>query len=200
MLVNSVMTRSVVTVDPGWSLHVAARLMREGRFRHLPVVRAERLVGIISDREAVSGGDTRVSEVMRAAVITTTPDTPVEIAAVLMADNKIGALPVIDPLTDGLVGIISQTDLFAALARLLGGQVPGTRLELHVDDLPRQLGVLASMAQQHHVSINSLIALPGGENAAAGYTVVLRVGSIDPRQFIEGLRRADIHLSSTDEL
>jgi CBS domain-containing protein len=41
MLVNSLMTRSVVTVDPDRSLHAAARLLRENRFRHLPVVRDE---------------------------------------------------------------------------------------------------------------------------------------------------------------
>ena len=160
MLVSAVMTSFVVTVEPEQRLYAAASLLREGRFRHLPVVRDGQVVGIISDREATGDSDTPVSQVMHTQVITVSPDTPVEVAAALMAENKIGALPVIDPRTNSLVGIVSQTDLFATLARLLGSRAPGTRLELRLHDLPRQLVVLGSTAEHHHVSINSLIRVP----------------------------------------
>ena len=109
MLVSAVMTSFVVTVEPEQRLYAAASLLREGRFRHLPVVRDGQVVGIISDREATGDSDTPVSQVMHAQVITVSPDT-VEVAAALMAENKIGALPVIDPRTNSLVGIVSQTE------------------------------------------------------------------------------------------
>ena len=51
MLVSAVMTSFVVTVEPEQRLYAAASLLREGRFRHLPVVRDGQVVGIISDRE-----------------------------------------------------------------------------------------------------------------------------------------------------
>jgi acetoin utilization protein AcuB len=198
MLVNAVMTRSVITVKPEQTLYAAANLLREGRFRHLPVVRNGRVLGIISDREVTGEDDTPVSQVMHTRVISVSPDTPVEVAAALMAENKIGALPVVDPRTTGLVGIVSQTDLFVTLARLLGSQAPGTRLELHMHDLAHQLAVLGHCAEQHHVSVNSLIAYRAEDTGPVGYAVVLRVGTIDPRAFVDELRQAGIAVSSAD--
>jgi acetoin utilization protein AcuB len=136
---------------------------------------------------------------MHTAVITVSPDTPVEVAAALMAENKIGALPVVDPSTGNLVGIVSQTDLFVTLARLLGSETPGTRLELHLHDLPRQLVTLGSAAEHQHVRINSLIAARGERQEAIGYDVILRIGTIDPRGFVADLRQSGIIVSSADE-
>jgi acetoin utilization protein AcuB len=136
---------------------------------------------------------------MRMPVIAVSPDTPVEVAATLMAENKIGALPVIDSRTDGLVGIVSQTDLFTTLARLLGSRAPGTRLELHLEDLPRQLTVIGLTAERHHVTVNSLIAFRAEDGGSVGYEVIVRVGTIDPRVFVDELRRDGIVVSSADE-
>ena len=136
---------------------------------------------------------------MHTQIISVSPDTPVEVAAALMAESKIGALPVIDLRTNGLVGIVSQTDLFTTLARLLGSQAPGTRLELQLHDLPRELVVLGSMAEHHHVSVNSLIAFRSEDTEPMDYDVVLRVGTIDPRVFVDELRRAGITVSTADE-
>jgi len=51
MLVDSVMSRSVVTAEPTRSVQSAARLMRQGRFRHLPVLVRGHLVAMVSDRD-----------------------------------------------------------------------------------------------------------------------------------------------------
>jgi CBS domain-containing protein len=53
MLVKAIMTRSVITTEAAHSIESAAHLMREGRFRHLPVVHHGHMVGIISDRDIV---------------------------------------------------------------------------------------------------------------------------------------------------
>src|SRR6266508_262816 len=109
MLVKSVMTRSVVTTEPSHAVATAARVMRDGRFRHLPVVSHGQLVGFVSDRDLVSApAHAHVQDVMHREVICVTPDTPVEIAARLMLDNKIGGLPVVDGATNTLVGSVSQ--------------------------------------------------------------------------------------------
>ena len=74
MLVESVMTRAVVTTEPSRSVHSAALLMREGRFRHLPVLLRDRLVGIVSDRDVTVGHEHRtVGEVMSMGADTTPP-------------------------------------------------------------------------------------------------------------------------------
>jgi acetoin utilization protein AcuB len=194
MLVDSVMTRSVITTEPSRTIDSAAHLMRAGRFRHLPVLRDGELVGIISDRDVHTRESRCVGEVMHTSVVTVTPDSPIEMAAHLLIENKIGALPVVEDGTNALVGIVSQTDLFAALAGVLGGDGPNTRLELRLDDLPRQLAVVANLARERKVSIANLVTLPRASDHDHYRTVVLRIGTIMPRPFVEALRQAGIHV------
>ena len=51
MLVGKRMTRDPKTVSPDDPLSVAAGILREHRFHHLPVVEGGRLVGILSDTD-----------------------------------------------------------------------------------------------------------------------------------------------------
>ena len=198
MLVDSVMTRSVVTTEPSRSLHSAAGTMQAGRFRHLPVVQDGRLLGIVSDRDLNGHQSSTVADVMHSSVITVSPDTPVDVAARLMLENKIGALPVVDPGTDRLVGIVSQTDLFTVLVRLLRGDGPSTRLELELEDLPRQLADVAMAAHNRHISIASLVTLPA--DAPAGpHQVILRIRTMQARPFVSELRRAGIKVDQPDD-
>jgi acetoin utilization protein AcuB len=84
-----------------------------------------------------------VQDVMAKDVITATEYTPLEEAARVMADNKIGSLPV---MRDGkLVGIITETDLFCMFLELLGAREKGVRLTLLV---PEQRGVLATITRE----------------------------------------------------
>src|SRR5438270_5562516 len=77
MLVDSVMSRSVVTAEPPRSVQSAARLMRQGRFRHLPVLVRGHLVAMVSDRDLTATGERHtIREVMHTGVISVTPDTP----------------------------------------------------------------------------------------------------------------------------
>jgi acetoin utilization protein AcuB len=199
MLIHSVMTSSVVTTEPTQTLLAARRVMHDGRFRHLPVVQAGTLVGIISDRDLSRHDARTVADVMNPNVIVVNPDTPVEVAAQLLVDNKIGALPVVSADNDRLVGIVSQTDLFFVLARLLGGDGPSTRLELVLDDLPAQLAIVATLAHQSQVGITSLVTLPT-EHGRTQRRLVLRIGSIVARPFVDELRRAGIHVDLPDEV
>lgn len=129
MRVNQWMSGSPVTVSPSTPVHEARQLMERRRIRHLPVVDGGRLVGIVTDRDVRLNlpspatslsiwevnyllAKLTVGEVMTKRVITVEPDRPVEEAARLMLEHRIGALPV----TEGgrLVGIITETDLLRA--------------------------------------------------------------------------------------
>lgn len=199
MLVSSIMTGSVITAEPTHSIQSAARLMHEGRFRHLPLARNGRVVGIISDRDIAARQHGTIGDIMHADVISVSPDTPVEVAAQLMLDNKIGALPVVDRATETLVGIVSQTDLFGVLARLLGGDAPNSRLELRLDDLPRQMAEIADIALRRQIHIISLITLPiDTMDNAGGRRLVLRIGTMQTRAFVDELRRAGIEVDAPE--
>jgi len=165
MFVKERMTKQPIVAAPDMSVPDALNQMRQQRIRRLPVVdKGGRLVGIVSDRDLLHAspspatslsvweityllGKVRLKDVMTSKVITVTGDTPLEDAARIMADNKIGGLPVVD---DGaLVGIITETDLFKVFVELLGARDKGVRVTLSVPNTPGQLaGVTRSIADR----------------------------------------------------
>jgi acetoin utilization protein AcuB len=79
---------------------------------------------------------------MTAEVVSVEVDTPIEEAARIMADNKIGGLPVMRG--DDIVGIITETDLFKVFLELLGAREAGIRVTALVQDVPGELAKITS--------------------------------------------------------
>ncbi|MBW2234320.1 MAG: CBS domain-containing protein [Deltaproteobacteria bacterium] len=133
ILVHDVMEEKVVTISVGDRLSTVEDIMTLGGVRHMPVVRAGRLVGVVSERDllraSLSSLDPRrqerrafleaidISQVMSAPPVVVDSDTPVEEAARIMADNKIGCLPVVQG--EELVGMLTETDLLRYFADLV---------------------------------------------------------------------------------
>jgi acetoin utilization protein AcuB len=154
------MSHPVITVGPDLSIQEALRLMQKEHVRRLPVVdKNGRLVGMVSERELLHASPSDVTslsiwevnyllskitvqKIMTRDVITITEDTPLEEAARIMADNKIGGLPVV---RDGsVVGIITETDLFKIFLEMLGAREQGVRLAVLVMNIP---GTLAQISE-----------------------------------------------------
>ncbi|MEW6283708.1 MAG: CBS domain-containing protein [Candidatus Eremiobacterota bacterium] len=116
-----IMSAEVVTIDPDTGLDEALLLMKERGFRHLPVVSQGRLQGVLSDRDVLRTvrqgklSETPVARAMTRRLWTAGPEMPIWEAASLMAEHRIGCLPVVDPGT-GLVGIVTTTDMMRCLA------------------------------------------------------------------------------------
>jgi acetoin utilization protein AcuB len=158
MLVGERMSHPVITIHPKMPMPEALKLMRRERVRRFPVVdKRGRLVGIVSDKDLLDAspsdatslsiyevnyllGKLMVKEIMTRDVITITEDTPLEEAARIMADNKIGGLPVIRD--KEVVGIITETDLFKVFLELLGARQPGVRIAALVPNVPGELAQL----------------------------------------------------------
>jgi len=187
MLVGKRMTRNPKTVSPDDPLSLAAGILREHRFHHLPVVEGGRLVGILSDADlrnasfgvipAAGGpaGDRPVREAMRTEVWSVTPDDSVEDALLILTREKFGALPVLSG--DRLVGIITRADLLNAFVDLL--DVNGVCFCVDVT-FPRNMArfeelidVFAGMG----VEVRSVMIAPQGEVGALN--AHLRVATID---------------------
>jgi acetoin utilization protein AcuB len=135
MLIKDRMTRSPITAPPEMPMQEALKLMRERGIRRLPVVdKKGKLVGIVSDRDLLHASPSdatslsvwelnyllskvTLKELMTTPVITVSPETPVQEAARIMAEKKIGGLPVVQ--AGKVVGIITETDLFRVLLELL---------------------------------------------------------------------------------
>jgi len=161
MLVGERMTKRPITTAPDTPIDDALKLMRESKVRRLPVVdKKGKLVGIVAEKDLLYVSPSpatslsiyelhyliakiKVQDVMCKDVITVTEYTPLEEAARVMADNKIGSLPVMRD--DKLVGIITETDLFCIFLELLGAREKGVRLTMLV---PEQAGTLATITHE----------------------------------------------------
>ncbi len=179
MLIREYMTPNPVTVQPTTTVPVALRLMQDKHIRRLPVVDADgKLVGIVSDKDLLYASPSpattlavweipellakiKVDNVMTRKVITVSVKTPIEEAARIMADNKVGGLPVMQGAT--LVGIITETDLFKQLLELLGGRRPGVRIAVTVPDAK---GTLAKITGTIFAAGGNIVGL--GVNEIAG--------------------------------
>jgi acetoin utilization protein AcuB len=205
MLVRQIMTEKVVTVAPTDSLRRADELLMKGRFRHLPVVEAGRLVGIVSDRDIrvplfLNSRETalrvmeqkQIREIMRQPVITASPLMAVEQAAAIMHENKIGCLPVVDD--DHVVGIITESDIFRVFVQVMGVLIPSSRVQLRLDDRPGPLADVTRIIKEHEVNIVSLVTEPGDRPGKR--TVVLRLQTVNPIPVIHALQAADIEVVS----
>lgn len=115
-LVEVRMTRQVVTVRPADTLAAAVSKMKAGPFRRLPVVEADRLVGIVSEFDLKHYADALDSTLVESAMtrdpITVMSSDTLERAATLMRQHKVGALPVMH--LGKLVGIVVARDLMIA--------------------------------------------------------------------------------------
>jgi acetoin utilization protein AcuB len=137
MRVSDLMTDKVFTVEPHDLIDRVFFLIHYEKIRHLPVVEKSKVVGIVSDRDLYkalgpksnsnsieSSKDQselhviskKVQHIMHRGVITVTPEHYASEAATLMADNKIGALPVVK--NDKLVGIVTSTDILRVFAKI----------------------------------------------------------------------------------
>ncbi|RTI05381.1 acetoin dehydrogenase [Thermus scotoductus] len=195
MLVQDVMRSPVVTVEPGVTLEEAYRLLLEKGIRHLPVMEEGRLVGIITDRDirlATSHlnpkgpcpGCAQVGEVMTREVVTAHPLDPVEEAARVMRERKIGCLPVLE---DGaLVGIVTGIDLLDALLKLTGVTEPSGRLEVRLPDRVGELFRLTGFLAKRGVNIHSLLSYPEDGDVVRA---VVRVNTLETHLLAEGLRQ-----------
>jgi acetoin utilization protein AcuB len=159
MLVGDRMTKRPITITEDTGIDKALELMHSEKVRRLPVLNKHgQLVGIVSELDLLKASPSQATslsiyelpyllskikmrDIMTKDVVTVTEDMPLEEAALIMAENKIGGLPVMRG--DKLVGIITETDLFKIFLEMLGAREEGVRLSMLV---PEEKGMLAKIA------------------------------------------------------
>ncbi len=192
MLVRERMSRNPYTIHADAPVEEALKRMRENHVRRFPVLdKAGKLVGIVAEKDLLYASPSpatslsiyemhyllsklTVGEVMTKNVITVSEDTPVEDAARIMTDHKIGSLPVV---REGqLVGIITETDLFKLFLELLGARERGVRVTMLI---PEKKGTLAQITGE--------VARLGGNIVALGTFL-----GEDPTNRLATLKVADV--------
>ena len=201
MLVRDWMTRDPLVVSPKTSIEDAIRTMREHRVRHLPVIKKDdRLVGVVSQTDLLQASPSpatslsvwevnfllakmQVREAMTKEVIVVEEECPLEEAALVMAENKIGCLPVVRG--QRLVGIITETDLFNVFTEQLGARKAGMRLTLLVHDVKGELCRIAGCIAELGGNIIRLTTLPAKD--PAHQIVTVKVEGVALETLVEGL-------------
>ena len=157
MLVGERMSRPVISITRDMPIHDALALFKKEKIRRAPVLKDGKLIGIISDKDLLNASPSQatslsvwemnyilskitVKEVMTREVLTVQADTPIEEAARIMADNKIGGVPVMK--ADKVVGMITETDLFKIFLELMGARTKGIRVTAIAEDHPGQLAMI----------------------------------------------------------
>jgi len=200
MFVGDRMTHPVITIPPETPLQDALNLMQKEHIRRLPVVdHRGTLVGIVSERDLLHASPSdatslsvwelnyllskvTVEKIMTKQVISVTKETPLEEAARIMADSKIGGLPVT---ADGqVVGIITETDLFKVFLELLGARNAGVRVAALVANQPGELAKLTKAVFEAGGNIHALGTFQGESTHNA--EVVMKVSGIK----LAGLKQA----------
>jgi acetoin utilization protein AcuB len=173
VFVRDIMTRDPVTVRPDSDPLAALAILRCAPFRRLPVIDSDGgLVGLVGEPDlevfltkagspGVMKRQHRVDQVVSGPVVTVNPDCPLEEAAELMVEHKVGSLPVIEE--GRLVGIVTDTDIFRLFARALGAGTDWLRLTVQVPNVQGQMADLTSRIAQEGGNITSVVAYDPGD-------------------------------------
>lgn len=129
--VADIMSKEVATCSPDDEVDNVWRLMQTKSFSGLPVVKKDKLVGIISQQDLLERGtilptfesnkgrfraSTKISSIMKTGATTVKPSAKISEAAKIMVTRNIGRIPVKDP-NGKLVGIIDREDIARALVK-----------------------------------------------------------------------------------
>ena len=190
MLVGKRMTKKPVTTTPDEYLGTVMAAMEKGGFRHMPVTKGGKLVGIVTDRDTRQHigflEKTKVNAAMTENAVTVTPQTTLEEAAQLLLKQKIGSLPVVHE--GKLVGIITSSDILQAFLEVMGVEEEGTA----------RIDILLKGEEQDLTTASETISVEGGEILSVGTyrekwgddpICYLRVRQGDPEKIAEALRK-----------
>lgn len=213
MFVANCMTKNPITIAPDVGIDEAAKIMDKGHFRRLPVVEHGKLVGFFTNRDLLRASPSaattldrfemrtllskiNVADVMQKNVITVTDTTTIEEAALVMAREKIGGMPVLSEVGK-VVGIISSTDIFRAFVTVMGLDSGKTRLTIAVADRKGVLRDIATVLADLDINIDSMVTIP---QPSGTYDIIIRADIADVETVKERLAAKGFTVSHVTQI
>ena len=214
MLVGERMSHPVLTISPDVAVQDALARMRREKVRRYPVVdKNGKMVGIVTSSDLMNATPSEattlsvweinyllskitVERVMTKDVLTTCETCPIEDAALIMADKKIGGLPVMRG--DDVVGIITETDLFKLFIEMLGARVPGVRLSVEMEDKPGKLFDLTGVVRQLGGNIHGLGTMLGGTTSTQ--RVTLKISGVNMEELRKAVEPVVVNISDLRQM
>ena len=204
MLIEDWMAKDVLTVDENTSLMRATRIMKENNIRRLPVVSHGKLIGIVTDRDVKDASpskttsldihelyylmsEMKVKDVMTATPLTLRGKDSLEMAALVMLEDKISGIPIVDE-TDRLVGLLSETDILRGFIHSTGIKDGARQYVFDLPDSPGSVTRVIETLRQHNARVISI--LTSFEDAPEGMKrVSIRITTAGGAADVEALHR-----------
>ncbi len=204
MFVKDWMITDLITINEKDSILDAIHLMKDNNIRRLPVVKGDKLVGIITEKDIKAYSPSRASsldiyemhsvlakalvkDAMTKNVVTVKPENPIERAALILRDEKIGGLPVVDD-KGKLVGLITAIDIFDVFVEAMGMRTPGSRICIEVTDRPGAIAEMTRIIKALNINIVSLATFyPKDKNGVR--EVVYRISCEDKEKVGEVVKQ-----------
>lgn len=174
MFVKLWMSTELITVNKNQTISEVMMCMKEHSIRRIPVVDDKlRLVGIVSKQDVINAmpsiidgseassstfmiDSVKVETIMTPQPLWVDPLTPLEKVAQSMRKHKIGGVPVLE--SGVLVGIITESDIFAAFTEVLGANIEGVRIEMIVGKRAREFYAIIDIFKRYGISVQSITA------------------------------------------
>jgi acetoin utilization protein AcuB len=206
------MKSNPVFIDEGDSMKKAMDLMKEHEIRHLPVLKdGTKLVGILSERDIKQASPSpataleireiyylldkvKVKQIMTRRPYTVSSSAPIEEAALIIREKKIGCLPVVD--NGKLVGILTETDILDSFIEAMGVSGPGYRIEIALANKPGMLFEVLKLLKDFDANIVSVATAPHDDPGLK--ILILRIETRNYKVLKAAIRKSGFDLLSAD--
>jgi len=208
MRIREFMSTNVVAVDEKTSIHDAKKIMEAHKIRRLPVMRKDKLVGLVTERMLLEASPSpatalsihelhyllakmTVKDIMVKNPHTLSPDTPAEEAMQIGQEMGYGAFPIVED--KRLVGMVTESDVVRIMTRVLGVRGKGKRIDIKVDENFGNMKRIMDILDSHKTVLLSLMTLQPEENE--DWMVFLRLSTDDAEPIASELKSAGFNVT-----
>jgi acetoin utilization protein AcuB len=208
MKVKQFMTTDVVAVSEDTSLHDAEKIMKAHGIRRLPVMRKDKLVGLVTERMLVEASASSakpltihelqyllakmtVKDIMVKSPFTVSPELPAEEAMELGQEMGYSGFPVLE--NGRLVGVVTESDIVRIMTRVLGVCEKGKRIDIRTSKRFGNMKRIMKILDEHRTVLLSMMTLPP-EQQEGLWLIVLRLKGENANSVIEELKFAGFNV------
>jgi len=209
MRIRDFMSTNVVAVDENTSLHDARKIMEAHRIRRLPVMKKDKLVGLVTERMLLEASPSpatalsihelhyllakmTVKDIMVKKPYTISPDMPPEEALQLGQEMGYGGFPVVEE--GRLVGVVTESDIVRLMTRVLGVREKGKRIDIRASKDFGNMQRIMQILDKHKTVLLSMMTIPP-EEGEEGWLIVLRVESKDAEPIAKELTASGFNVT-----
>ena len=190
MRIRDIMSTNVVTVDEKTSIHDARKIMAAHKIRRLPVMKKDKLVGLITMHMLLEASPSQatalsihelnyilakmtVKDLMVRKPYTISPDMPPEDAMQLGQEMGYGGFPVVE--NGRLVGMVTESDIVRLMTRVLGVAKKGQRITIKASPVFGNMRKIMSILDKNKIALLSLMSFK--EPDEKEWLIILRLDS-----------------------